>query len=442
MFDDRHHAGRQLADRLRDLDLPAPVVLGLPRGGVPVAAPVAEALDAPLDIILVRKLGVPHQPELAMGAIGEDGIRVVNEDVLAMTGTSPQDLEAVEAHERAELEARAVRYRRGRPREALEGRTAIVVDDGIATGSTARAALQVARAHGAPRVVLAVPVAPPRTCRAMQEEADTVVCLEQPERFWAVGQFYRDFSQTTDDEVIALLDQSARPRHDRSVPSGVDPGSTRPEVDEAVELMVDGHQLGGLLTIPATAVGLVLFAHGSGSGRHSPRNQAVARHLNRAGLGTLLFDLLDEDEAVARANVFDIELLAGRLAAATDWVQQLPVGRGLPVGYFGASTGAAAAIAAAATPGAQVGAVVSRGGRPDLAGPRLGDLRAPILLLVGSRDEAVLELNQRAATELSCEHRLEIVPGATHLFEEPGTLDAVAVAAAEWFLEHLAGTPS
>jgi putative phosphoribosyl transferase len=209
-FRDRPDAGQQLAQRLSELDLEAPVVLGLPRGGVPVAAPVARLLGAPLDIILVRKLGVPSQPELAMGALGEDGVRVLNDDVLVTTSVTDDELQAVTRREQAELEARAARFRRGRPRVELEGRTAIVVDDGIATGSTARAAIRVARAHGAARVVLAVPVAPPRTCEHMRDEADAVVCLEQPARFWAVGQFYRDFSQTTDDEVVALLDEAAQ----------------------------------------------------------------------------------------------------------------------------------------------------------------------------------------------------------------------------------------
>jgi putative phosphoribosyl transferase len=208
-FRDRPDAGQQLARRLSELDLEAPVVLGLPRGGVPVAAPVARMLDAPLDIILVRKLGVPNQPELAMGALGEDGVRVLNDDVLATTSVTDDELQAVTRREQSELEARADRFRRGRPRVELEGRTAIVVDDGIATGSTARAAIRVARAHGAARVVLAVPVAPPRTCQHMRDEADAVVCLQQPARFWAVGQFYRDFSQTSDDEVVALLDEAA-----------------------------------------------------------------------------------------------------------------------------------------------------------------------------------------------------------------------------------------
>jgi putative phosphoribosyl transferase len=204
-FRDRRDAGRQLATALEDLRDDRPVVLGLPRGGVPVAAEVASALDAPLDVILVRKLGVPVQPELAMGAIGEDGVRVLNVEVVDAIHADEATIDEVERRERAELAARADRFRSGRPRLDVSGRTVIVVDDGIATGSTARAAIAVARAHGAARVVLAVPVAPPRTCRELAEVADDVVCLQQPEPFLAVGQFYRDFAQTTDAEVVTAL---------------------------------------------------------------------------------------------------------------------------------------------------------------------------------------------------------------------------------------------
>jgi putative phosphoribosyl transferase len=204
-FRDRRDAGEQLAKALDFLRDERPVVLGLPRGGVPVATEVAAALDAPLDVILVRKLGVPVQPELAMGAIGEDGVRVMNPEVLESIQADDATIDAVERRERAELAARAERFRAGRPRQDVTGRTVIVVDDGIATGSTARAAIAVARAHGAARVVLAVPVAPPRTCRELADEADDVVCLRQPDPFLAVGQFYRDFAQTTDAEVIAAL---------------------------------------------------------------------------------------------------------------------------------------------------------------------------------------------------------------------------------------------
>jgi dienelactone hydrolase len=197
----------------------------------------------------------------------------------------------------------------------------------------------------------------------------------------------------------------------------------------------------GDLTVPGGATGLVLFAHGSGSGRHSPRNRFVARGLNDAGLATLLMDLLTEEEdridVLTRQYRFDIPLLARRLEAAMSWLATEPDARRLDVGLFGASTGAAAALVAAAHRPEAVGAVVSRGGRPDLAGPELAAVRAPTLLIVGGLDDVVIELNEQARRALRCETRLEIVPGATHLFEEPGALERVVALAREWFEERL-----
>jgi pimeloyl-ACP methyl ester carboxylesterase len=194
--------------------------------------------------------------------------------------------------------------------------------------------------------------------------------------------------------------------------------------------------LPGRLCLPAPPTGLVLFAHGSGSSRLSPRNTYVASVLHESWIGTLLFDLLTEQEATDRVNVFDVALLAERLLAAVRFVAGLEQTRHLPLGLFGASTGAAAALVAAARE-PRVAAVVSRGGRPDLAGRKLGAVHVPTLLIVGEADTEVLALNERAYALLECERRLSVVPGATHLFEEPGTLEEAARLAAEWFAKHL-----
>jgi putative phosphoribosyl transferase len=210
--------------------------------------------------------------------------------------------------------------------------------------------------------------------------------------------------------------------------------SPAPDLGREVAIALGPVTLPGLLAIPDAALGLVLFAHGSGSGRLSVRNNRVAADLRSAGIGTLLFDLLTEPESLSRVNVFDIPLLAERLDGATEWaVAACP---GLPMGYFGASTGAAAALVAAAAR-RDVGAIVSRGGRPDLAGDALPRVSAPTLLIVGSRDEQVLDLNREALGELTCKKRLAIVPGATHLFEEPGTLAQASALAREWFRDCL-----
>lgn len=203
-FRDRTDAGRRLAEHLAAWRSPDVVVLGLPRGGVPVAAEVARVLGAPLDVIVVRKLGIPYQPEVAMGAIGEEGVRVLDEVLVARAGVSSAEVDAVERRERATLEARVERFRAGRERLDLTGCTAIIVDDGIATGATATAAARVARQLGAARVVIAVPVGGPDAATRIGD-ADEVICLLQPPGFHAVGSYYRDFGQTSEDEVAALL---------------------------------------------------------------------------------------------------------------------------------------------------------------------------------------------------------------------------------------------
>jgi putative phosphoribosyl transferase len=213
-------------------------------------------------------------------------------------------------------------------------------------------------------------------------------------------------------------------------------GDPHGDLDQEIRVTVGDARVSGHLTVPDGALSLVIFAHGSGSSRHSPRNRQIARVLNTAGLGTLLFDLLTPEEERDRAYVFDVELLAQRLRDVTGWVRAQPATAALAVGYFGASTGAAAALRAAALPGSAVNAVVSRGGRPDLAAD-LDRVRAPTLLIVGEHDELVLGLNQQALGQLRCEARLTVVPGATHLFEEPGALQTVAELARDWFVTHL-----
>lgn len=420
-FRNRREAGRELADRLAAYAERRPIVLGLPRGGMPVAAEVAAALGAPLDVIVVRKLGAPGQRELAMGAVGEDGVRVLDPRIVASVGATADQVAAIETLERTEVRERAERFRAGRPRHALAGRTVVIVDDGIATGASATAACRVARAEGAAHVVLATPVAP-EGWEARVEGADELVALTTPRGFMAVGQFYDDFDQVPDAEVSSIL-------------RSADAAGGRRDAD--VRIPVDGVTLLGHLQVPDGAPGVVVFAHGSGSSRHSPRNRFVADRLVDAGLGTLLFDLLTGDEEGDRRHVFDVDLLGGRLVAATSWLRHELGDPRLPVAYLGASTGAAAALWAAAEPGAAPVAVVSRGGRPDLAGDRLPAVTAPTLLVVGGDDDVVLDLNRQAATRMTTEVRLEVVPGATHLFEEPGTLAAAADLARDFLVAHL-----
>jgi len=207
--------------------------------------------------------------------------------------------------------------------------------------------------------------------------------------------------------------------------------------EKKVEIPAGRHMLNGYLRLPENPCGVIVFAHGSGSGRFSPRNQFVSHMLEEKAFATLLLDLLDEEEAYDRHNIFNIELLAARLLCAADWVRQEQSIKNLPIGYFGASTGAGAALVAAAHKPESIFAIVSRGGRPDLAADFLNGVKAPTLLIVGGRDDEVIQLNEKAMHSLHCQKQLVIVPGATHLFEERGTLQEAALLARDWFIQHL-----
>jgi putative phosphoribosyl transferase len=353
-----------------------------------------------------------------------------------MAGATEAQVQQIADAEARELDRRVLRYRRGRPGPGVRERTVIVVDDGIATGGTMRAVLRAIRSRAPKRLVMAVPVAASATLDALGAEADEAICLDASPYLRSIGEFYLDFNQVSDDEVVELLDLAEAAAIRERL--GKAPKST----ERSVQIDVEGAvTLEGTLDLPSGARGIVLFAHGSGSSRHSPRNRFVAQVLSNAGLGTLLFDLLTPDEEeidrLTAEHRFDIALLARRLVGATDWLGREPETGRLRVGYFGASTGAAAALIAAALRPELVRAVVSRGGRPDLAEDVLAKVMAPTRLIVGSRDPEVLKLNEQAFAELGGPKDLAVVPGATHLFEEPGTLERVAELAVGWFDKHL-----
>jgi putative phosphoribosyl transferase len=459
LFRNRVEAGRKLAAKLQRLRPERPVVVALPRGGVPVAYEVASALGAPLDVLVARKVGAPGHPELGIGAVAEGGVAFFDDRTIETLHVGREHVDRIAAAERAELSRRVTAYRGNEPPLDVRGRMVILVDDGLATGVTARAAIRALRSNGAASIVFAAPVCAPQTARLLSEEADRVVCVSEPAELFAVGAWYADFSQTGDDEVIALLRRARRDDLERK--RSADRVSEEPQTGkrlrteeapksddraqgpvraEPVSIDAGRVPLDGTLTIPDGADAVVIFAHGSGSSRFSPRNRYVAGELERAGLATLLVDLLSKGEEQLDQSTgelrFNIALLADRLLHVTDWVaERMP---GAKLGYFGASTGAAAALVAAARQRDRIGAIVSRGGRPDLAGDALPLVHAPTLFIVGGADSEVLHLNLRALARMEAGMvKLEIVPGATHLFEEPGALVRVAGLSASWLSQHL-----
>jgi len=417
-FRDRVDAGGQLAEALSSLHGQHPLVLAIPRGGVPIGRIVADRLDGELDVVLVRKIGAPGHAEFAIGAIDESGAMQISPDA-ALVGADDRYIRQEAARQLATIHVRRELYSPRHTAIDPAGRIVVVVDDGLATGATMRAALLAVRARRPARLVCAVPVASPQRLREVADLADDLVYLYAPDDFRAVGQFYLEFPDVDDAQVIRLLQRPLKP-----VAASA----------EAVRIDADGVVLDGDLEMPEQAAGLVIFAHGSGSNRMSTRNRRVAHALHARGLATLLFDLLSEDEAREVAARFDIPRLAARLDGALQWAAGHAGTASLPVGLFGASTGAAAALALAARYPAMVKAVVSRGGRPDLAGDGLlARVRAPTLLIVGGADTDVIMLNRVALAALTCPAKMVLVPHATHLFEEPGTLEAVAELAADWF---------
>src|SRR5690606_4303518 len=426
-------AGQLLAERAAHLREASPLVLGLPRGGVPVAAEVAHALDAELDGWIVRKVGAPGFEEFGVGAVAEGGEVCLNRRSLARVGLGGAALEAAVERRAAEVAERA-RELRGPDRTPpeVEGRTVLVVDDGIATGGSMVAALQSLRQQRPARLIAAVPVTSSQALTLIEPLVDEVLALVATPDLSAVGAWYDDFGQTSTDEVRTLLQAAwTRPLRASSGP-----------ISRQVAIPVGAEALVGLLVIPQDARGLVIFAHGSGSNHLSPRNAQVAAALQRHRLATLRVSLLTPTESQQDARDasfrFDLDLLEERLGATLDWTAKPTSGlSGLKRGLFGSSTGAAAALEVAADRPGEVDAVVSRGGRVDLAEEVLPRVRAPTLFLVGARDSQVLELNRRALRQMRSLHVLSIVPGANHLFEEPGTLELVSEEAARWFVRHL-----
>jgi putative phosphoribosyl transferase len=440
LYADRAAGGRAVATALRSTaglcrqdDV---VVLGLPRGGIPVARAVADALGAPLDAIVARKLGVPGLTEVAFGAIAEGRREIVEDSVRWYLGIPRRVVAPVLEREQRELDRRVRLYRAGAALPPLRGRTVVLVDDGLASGATLRAAALALRRERPACVVAAVPVASALHCDDVRATVDELVAVATPDPFETVSAWYGDFAAVSDAEVLRLLGRSValplQSEADRDTPN---------EKEVAIPLGSPGaateDAMAGDLGLPnAAPAGLVILVHGGGSSRNSYRNRYLAGRLRLAGWATLRIDLLLEQER-AQDDIdgdarFDIPRIASRLARATEWAASERVPGAERLVLFGASTGAAAALAVAAMRPDLVCGVASRGGRVDLAGSALPAVRAPVLMVVGGADTETLRLTRGSAGLLPGPAYLTVVPGAGHTFEEPGAIGAVGEHVVRW----------
>jgi predicted phosphoribosyltransferase/pimeloyl-ACP methyl ester carboxylesterase len=413
LFQDREDAGRQLASLVKERGLEHPLVLGIPRGGVPVAAEVARAVRGDLGVVVARKLRSPWQPELAIGAVASDGTSYINDELARDTGADAKYLEEERKYQAEEARRREEAFN-GRRRGDVRGRDVVIVDDGIATGATAIAAIRSMKAAGARKVVLAVPVGPRSTIQEMRAEADDVICVSVEDDFYAIGQFYVDFSAFEDARVKAVLDGFV------AQTAGADPRSA----------IVSRGQV-RLAAVLSTPPGngpwpCVVFVHGLGSGKDSPRNVVISEHLLDAGIATVLFDLSGHGESSAAESGLD-DYVAD-LRAVYEWAREQPEVDPTRIGVAGSSLGAAVAIRATKERLIAPATLVLRA--PPMDQPDLEGMSVPVLVIVGSEDPLMPDV--RRAAEAVPGVRLSVVEGAGHLFEEAGALEAVLAVTVDW----------
>jgi predicted phosphoribosyltransferase/dienelactone hydrolase len=413
-YRNRKDAGEKLAIALKRRAFEDPVVLGIPRGGVPVAAAVARTLGRELAVVVARKLGAPGNPELAIGAITGTGVSYINTAVAAAAGADVGYIEAEKARQVREAHRREQLFDSHR-RPSVKGRTVIIVDDGVATGATAIAAVRSIKAAGAKTVVLAIPVGPPEMVEFLRAEADEVVCLEEDPGFWAVGQYYLDFSQVSDEDVRQTLESFA--------PAAFDPG-------RHIEIVRDGVRLAGKLISPLRSgpVPLVIFVHGLGSSKESPRNVAIANRLVDAGIATLLFDLSGHGESSTDPRE-GMDAYVADLIAAFAWANRQDEINQELIGIAGSSLGATVTVRAVCQGLVTPQTLVLRA--PPIGPEELRRLHVPSLVLIGSRDPLRSDVERGVADNPRIS--LSIVEGASHLFEEPGTLEEALRLTVDWF---------
>lgn len=455
-FRDRADAGRVLARSLgRYRTEQGVIVLGLARGGVPVARAVADVLRTPVGVVVARKVGVPGIEEVALGAIAEGSHRVVADSVAWYLGVPPRIVDRLAARERPELERRVNTYRAGLTSFDLRDRTVIIVDDGLATGASLRAAVRSVRDKSPARIVAAAPVASRRSAEDVRAEVDELVVVVTPAQFDTVSAAYENYSPVTDDDVLALIGQRIRRVSSNvlDITSRLHPAPARTEHrghdrERTIGIPAFDAMLVADLGVPHVATasravqqtegvrGLAILAHGGGSSRNSYRNRYIAGRLRLSGFATLRVDLLTREEQHADnedASVrFDVERLTTRLACVCEWVEREGVAGAHHTVLVGASTSAAAALVTAARRPGRVFAVVTRGGRVDLAAAALPKVQTPVLLIVGAADRETLRRSSDAVDRLPRGALLIRIPHVGPSFDEPGSLGVAAEHIVSW----------
>jgi putative phosphoribosyl transferase len=432
-YRDRVEAGRRLGEALgpyRGQDL---LVLGIPRGGVPVAVEVARALDAELDIVVARKLGAPGQPELAIGAVTANGGQYLNEEYIGYLGVTPEYVARETERKMAEAREREEHLRAGQPMARIRDRVVIVVDDGLATGATMRAALRSVRKGGPAQLVMAVPVGALESCRAMQAEADVVLCLSQPPQFRAVGLHYDRFDPVEETAVRRMLEEARVERSRRAAPAG---GSQR-SIDFPFTNDL-GQRLAGTLELPADAapVPVVIFAHGMGSGRMSHRNREIAGRLLIEGIGAFLIDFTGHGDSEGRMEQATVERMVADLSSAIEAVRQHAAVDATRIGVSGSSSGGVVALVLTAGD-ERVKALVLRSVPAHGLEHIAPHVRVPTLVIAGEQDWPIVRDDEALTALIGGEHRFVVIPEAGHLFEGPGQSVKVADLSAKWFADQL-----
>ncbi len=438
-FLDRTDAGRQLAGQLERFRGSDAVVLAVPNGGVVVGTEVAIALGLRMDLVVVRAVRLERDRSLVLAAVSEGGEQIIDDDAIDAIGALPSELWSALGSERAELARRVELYRLRRFHVDLHGCIAILVIDMLTDPLVAQLACRVARLRGARRVVLAAPIGTADIFTELVEHADEITLLESPDE---VGDPIDCF-----EEAPAVSDAVVLDHLDASVVRDGEPDPPLTSVDhvsdlrvEAVVMLSDGAALRGIVMLPQLATGVVVFVHGAGSDATSPRDEVVATALAEVGIASVRFDLLTEFERYRKLQI-DTRTMVDRLTGVIAWTRRQVDLRGLPLGLNGANSGIIGVLALAAEPGADIVAIVSRGGRPDEFSTGVHDVITPALFIVGGADESILEANRATAMLIDAPSELSVIPGASHRFVEPGAMDMVAEITRDWFFTWMVRNP-